>query len=114
MNVELPAFEGLQRRKIKGEGGAENMHFCETNRIDYGAIFGVTPYIEGSYEGAAKKMDPVRLERNEAKRAGGYWSRTGMALPRLGRDVGDGDFTVWRYCWKVHQVNGILRNRRLT
>jgi hypothetical protein len=77
MNMELPTFKGLQRRRVKGEGGAQNMRFCETNRISRGAIFVVTPYAGGSYERAAQKVNPVRLERNEAKGA----SRDGNVPP---------------------------------
>src|ERR1039457_546558 len=67
MNMELPIFKGLQRRKIKGEGGAQNMRFCETNRIRHDAIGDVTRCAEGGYERAAQKMNPVRLERNDTR-----------------------------------------------
>jgi hypothetical protein len=67
MNMELPTFKGLQRGRIEEERGLLNMRFCETNRIHHGAIFGVTPYTEGSYEGAAEETNPVRLEQNETR-----------------------------------------------
>src|ERR1017187_6661784 len=61
MNMELPTFKVLQIRKIEGEGGAHNMRFCETNRIRHDVIFDVIPYVEGSYERAWRKVNPVRL-----------------------------------------------------
>ena len=109
MNMELPTFKVLQMRKIKGEGGAHNMRFCETNRIRHDVIFDVIPYVEGSYERAWRKVNPVRLERNEAR--GGvsmvvflpHFSGplvagivTVVPLPREWRNVGDGVITVWR------------------
>jgi hypothetical protein len=103
------------------------MCFCETNRIQNDVIFNVTPYADGGYERAAQKKNPVCLERNGARggvaramscprfrRSGGCRNRDRNVAPTRMEGEVDGDFTVWRWCWKVQCGNGILLYSRLT
>ena len=83
MNMELPTLKGLQRRRIKGQGGAQNIRFCETNLIFRPPIFDVTPYANGSYDRISQKVVRVRLE--EMKPEGGV-----AAVMSLLRSSGNG------------------------
>jgi hypothetical protein len=57
--------------ELEIERGLENMRFCETNRIGFGALFYVSYYICGSYGETLGKMNPVRLEQTSKSLRGG-------------------------------------------
>jgi hypothetical protein len=85
MRIKRSTFKRSEKaRRVKGEGEAQNMRFCETNPIRHDAICDVTRRAESSYERAAQKTNRVRLERNEARGGG----TMGMSCPRFQRSGG--------------------------